>query len=74
MVIRSDLARIEVWTKDINLPTTKLNIGSLDDSPGNIVPEDIPNRISDLSVPLLKNSLNQRLSNFTYGSTQELIL
>ena len=30
MVIRSDLARMGVRTKDINLPTTKFDIGNLD--------------------------------------------
>jgi len=38
MVIRSDLARMELWTKDINLPGTKFDKGNWTTSQDTLIP------------------------------------
>lgn len=58
---------MEVWTKDINLPTTKLTM-EIGQRSGYSSPEDILNRISDPSLKPSKNRSNQRLSIFKRNS------
>ena len=73
MVIRSEMTRMGVRTKDIDLPTTKFDLESSKLFRMQCA-QRFPNRISDPSQTPSKNSSNQRLSSSCYltGSTEQL--